>query len=266
MVSQKGSHCPGQHNWRGRLQDTYIFYPETCLGIFYGFVILQLTFVHSCCYIAWLVSSVFGAYRPVSILGSRSPHLPGDLMAKVRNDCVHFSVFKSSACWWEHEAVMLSLIPSIGLQSRRHQAGGPVWCWESRDPPCVSNAEPCNLHALDGGGGGEQVCMRLRDQAGGTKGIWFSTMMWMFGLYVLQYPQLLLQLRGRIQTFSSQTTNTPQEVTLALITDCIDYISKATLGLIESHLSKLLCVPSYSTTSKIFRWVSVLMRDSLVQH
>ncbi len=42
-----------------------------------------------------------------------------------------------------------------------------MWCRESRDPSCVSNAEPCDLHALDGGDGGEQVSMRLRDQTSG---------------------------------------------------------------------------------------------------
>lgn len=47
--------------------------------------------VRSCCCIAWLVSSVFGAYHLVSILGRRSLHLPGDQMAKVRNDmCTSF--------------------------------------------------------------------------------------------------------------------------------------------------------------------------------
>lgn len=50
-------------------------------------------FVHSCCSIAWLVSSVFGVYHPVSILGRTSLHLPGDLMAKVRNDCVPLCVY-----------------------------------------------------------------------------------------------------------------------------------------------------------------------------
>lgn len=62
------------------------------MGIFYGCVIIWLVFARSCCYTAWLVSSVFGAYRPVSVLGRRSLHLPGDLMAKVRNDCVHIFV------------------------------------------------------------------------------------------------------------------------------------------------------------------------------
>lgn len=58
------------------------------MGIFHGCVIIWLVFARSCCYTAWLVSSVFGAYHPVSVLGRRSLHLPGDLMAKVRNDCV----------------------------------------------------------------------------------------------------------------------------------------------------------------------------------
>lgn len=44
-----------------------------------------------------------------------------------------------------------------------------MWCRESRDPPRVSHAEPCDLHALDGGDGGEQVCMRLRNQISSTK-------------------------------------------------------------------------------------------------
>ena len=62
--------------------------PETCFGIMYSFLIVWLMFGHSCCYTAWLVSSVFGAYLPVSALGKRSLHLPGDLMAKVRNDSI----------------------------------------------------------------------------------------------------------------------------------------------------------------------------------
>lgn len=75
-----------------RLAYKPFIYPETCLGVFYGFLTLWLEFVYSCYYTAWLVSSVFGAYHPVSILGRRSLHLPGDQMAKVRNDCVHLSV------------------------------------------------------------------------------------------------------------------------------------------------------------------------------
>lgn len=39
-----------------------------------------------------------------------------------------------------------------------------MWCGESRGPPCVLNAEYCDVHALDGGDGGEQVCRRLGDQ------------------------------------------------------------------------------------------------------
>lgn len=71
-------------------------YPETCLGIFYCCVIVWLVFVRSYCYTAWLVSSVFGAYHPVTILGRRSLHWHGDLMAKVRSDCVH--IFVISHC------------------------------------------------------------------------------------------------------------------------------------------------------------------------
>lgn len=36
-------------------------------------------------------------------------------------------------------------------------------CGESGDPPCVLDAEHCDVHALDGGDGGEQVCRRLGD-------------------------------------------------------------------------------------------------------
>lgn len=63
----------------------------------------------------------------------------------------------------------LPVLPSTGLQPRRHQAGGPVWSRKSRDPSRVSAAELCDLHALDGGDGGQQVCVMLRDQASGTK-------------------------------------------------------------------------------------------------
>lgn len=60
-------------------------------------------------------------------------------------------------------AKLLSCLPSFGLQPWGHQAGGPVWCGESRDPPRVLAAEHCAVHALDGGDGGEQV-RRLVDQ------------------------------------------------------------------------------------------------------
>lgn len=52
----------------------------------------------------------------------------------------------------------LFLPSSTGFQPWRHQAGGPVWCWESRDTSCVSCAILHHLHALDGGGRGQQVC------------------------------------------------------------------------------------------------------------
>lgn len=52
-----------------------------------------LMFFHSCCFTAWLVSSVYGPYHPVSILARRSQRLPGDQMAKVRSDCAHLLLF-----------------------------------------------------------------------------------------------------------------------------------------------------------------------------
>lgn len=61
---------------------------------FYNSLIVWLVFVCSCCCTAWPVFSVFGAYRPVSILGKRSLHLPGDLMAKVRNDILLLLVIR----------------------------------------------------------------------------------------------------------------------------------------------------------------------------
>lgn len=124
-----------------------------------------LTF-YSCFYIAWLVSNVFGAYRPVSVLGRRSLHSPGDQMAKVRDNWEHIGNFNYSVNHYMEtwECYVFAFNFSTGLQSRRHQAGCPLWCWESRDPSCVSDAESCNLHALDGGDGGEQVSTSLREQ------------------------------------------------------------------------------------------------------
>lgn len=142
-------------------------------------------------------------------------------MAKVRSECLVYLEHTFNCLLtgpWNYSTFVLSLISSIGLQPRRHQAGGPVRCWESRDPSHVSHAEPCNLHALDGGDGREQVCMRLSDQSSSMKDLNFSMMMWMFSLFdVFQCPQLLLQLRGWIQTVSSKITNTSQEVTIAFI-------------------------------------------------
>ena len=144
-------------------------------------LISWLQFVHSCCCIVWRVSSVFGVYHPVSILGRRSLLSPGDLMAKVRNDHLHCFFLD---CWLLWSWGCYTFILSIGLQPRRHQAGGPVWCGESRDSTCVSDAEPSDLHALDGGDGGEQVCVRHRDQTRGTKDFSFSRLMWIIGLFV----------------------------------------------------------------------------------
>lgn len=64
---------------------------------------------------------------------------------------------------------------STGFQPWRHQAGGPVWCWESRDPSCVSGAEFHHLHALDGGGRGQQVCKALLRSNQWLKGFWSLT-------------------------------------------------------------------------------------------
>lgn len=143
------------------LSSCFSYGPETCLCIFYGCIIALLVFFCSCCYTAWLVSSVSGAYRPVNILERRLLHLPGGLMAKVRTDSCLLIVMCLFVGKW---ATVLFLLPSIGLQPWRHQAGCPLWCWESRDPPCVSYAELCDVHALDGGDGGQQVSVVLRDQ------------------------------------------------------------------------------------------------------
>ena len=48
---------------------------------------------------------------------------------------------------------------SPGVQPWRHQTGGVVWCWESRDPPCVSSGDSSVLHALDGGAWRKQVAI-----------------------------------------------------------------------------------------------------------
>lgn len=132
---------------------------DWCLSWFCNF---WFSFVPSCCCIAWLVSSVFGVYHPVNILGRRSLRSPGDLMAKVRNSSC-FLVFWLQGPWGYYN-LTFSSIHSFGIQPGRHQASGAMWRWESRDPPRVSGAASCDLHALDGGDGGEQVSTRHRHQ------------------------------------------------------------------------------------------------------
>lgn len=81
LVPQEGSHCSGQHRWRGGLKSLTVqctwtsFMVYNCMSAFL-----------SCCCTAWLVSSVYGACSPVNILGRRLPRLLGDLMANVRHD------------------------------------------------------------------------------------------------------------------------------------------------------------------------------------
>ena len=95
-------------------------YPETCLGIFHCCVIVWLVFVCSYFYTAWRVSSVFGAYRPVTILGRKSLHWHGDPTAKVRSDCVHISVISHCLLPGHLSFYTPVLLPSTGLQSGRH--------------------------------------------------------------------------------------------------------------------------------------------------
>lgn len=109
---------------------------------------------------------------------------------------------------------------STGFQPWRHQAGGPVWCWESRDPSCVSGAEFHHLHALDGGGRGQQVCKALLRSNQWLKGFLMTDILLFWHVCVPQCPWLILQLRRWIQTFPPQVTNSSQEVSSVFRTHC----------------------------------------------
>lgn len=69
-----------------------------------------------------------------------------------------------------------------------------MWCGESGDPPCVLHAEYCDVHALDGGGGGEQVCRRL---VGGQNDVQINLgKIGELPLVLFQCSQFILQLGG----------------------------------------------------------------------
>lgn len=59
-----------------------------------------------------------------------------------------------------------------------------MWCGESRGSPRVLDAEYCDLHALDGGDGREQVCRRLGDQTNDVQ-IIFNSVNYCFFVIVL---------------------------------------------------------------------------------
>lgn len=194
--------------------------PETCLGILCSFVIIWLIFGHSCCYTAWLVSSVFGAYHPVSALGKRSLHLPGDLMAKVRNGYISlliimlvegsmklFIIFNPPLApqYWPSALETPSRWSCVALRKQRSSTCFQCsilwpacigWKWQRRTGMCEAH-ESNQWH---------KGCLTLKNNVD----------VWSFDVF--QRPQLFLQLRGWIQTFSSQITNTAQEVTSAFIT------------------------------------------------
>lgn len=140
---------------------------------------------------------------------------------------------------------------STGFQPWRHQAGGPVWCWESRDPSCVSGAEFHHLHALDGGGRGQQVCKALLRSNQWLKGFLITDILLFWNVCVPQCPWLILQLRRWIQTFPPQVTNSSQEVPSVYRTHC--YVTYRFDFIVCLFFLKL-CLHSYSTSSKIFRW------------
>lgn len=137
---------------------------------------------------------------------------------------------------------------STGFQPWRHQAGGPVWCWESRDPSCVSCAELHHLHALDGGGWGQQVCMKHLRSNQLCKGLLITDILLFWNVFALQCPWLILQLRWWIQTFPPQVTNSSQEVPSLYRTKCDAVQIKFVFFFLNLFLH------SYSTSSKIFRW------------
>lgn len=151
MVSKEGSDCSRQHKWRGGCSTSVSHLEEvfstpqkrSSAGLnimsllpvrgvsphslrttglnplrlmkLYLFLLLMLVIICfcSCFYIAWLVSSVFGAYRPVNVQERRSLPSFGDLMAKVRNN--HKHVQHPCFFWCPESQSWFILIPVLAF-------------------------------------------------------------------------------------------------------------------------------------------------------